>query len=323
MTSRILVLRLLFFSLVLLAIFSTVKRGLKTYTSSRALAITEEPLTEEFEAIKPLFFQLSEPTPGSWRASNYELGQLFSEFKENYAPRGQRKANIYLQAVGSLSEGGEKLLKLTAEYLEHFFCLPVVVLPAIETIDIPPHAKRFDSYINQEQIETEYLLEHVLRPIRPDDALAYLAFTEIDLYPNTSYNFVFGQAKPANRVAVVSTARFGDAARSELDFRKTLRRVLRTSAHEAAHAIGLEHCISYQCQMNGSNSLEEADSQPLMLCAHCQQKLNYRASCKPQQRLEKVSDFLFKQRLIAEAARMRVVHGKMSLLNQRQNSIVR
>lgn len=36
---------------------------------------------------------------------------------------------------------------------------------------------------------------------------------------------------------------------------------------------GLDHCIYYECVMNGSDSIEESDSQPLFLCPICLRKL--------------------------------------------------
>ena len=37
----------------------------------------------------------------------------------------------------------------------------------------------------------------------------------------------------------------------------------------------IEHCIDYECLMNGSNSLEESDRQVTVLCPVCLQKLHH------------------------------------------------
>lgn len=45
-----------------------------------------------------------------------------------------------------------------------------------------------------------------------------------------------------------------------------LRRAMKVSAHELIHTFGVHHCIYYECLMNGSNHLDEADARPMELC---------------------------------------------------------
>jgi archaemetzincin len=45
----------------------------------------------------------------------------------------------------------------------------------------------------------------------PSDAFCILAITMEDLYPDASWNFVFGQASPRERVGVYSFARYDPA----------------------------------------------------------------------------------------------------------------
>src|SRR5262249_13129265 len=52
-----------------------------------------------------------------------------------------------------------------------------------------------------------------------------------------------------------------------------LRRGCKTLAHETAHMFGCRHCIYFECVVNGSNHLEEADSRPQHLCPVCLRKL--------------------------------------------------
>ena len=46
----------------------------------------------------------------------------------------------------------------------------------------------------KEQVRTGYILDDVLRPMLPGDAAALIAFTNEDLFPDSSMNYVFGQA---------------------------------------------------------------------------------------------------------------------------------
>ena len=54
-----------------------------------------------------------------------------------------------------------------------------------------------------------------------------------------------------------------------------LRRSCRVLAHEIAHIFSLDHCIFFQCMMNGSNHLKESDSRPLSVCPVCLRKLRF------------------------------------------------
>jgi len=54
-----------------------------------------------------------------------------------------------------------------------------------------------------------------------------------------------------------------------------IRRCLNVLIHEIGHLFGLGHCPFFECLMNGSNSLEESDQQPLYFCPICDHKLYF------------------------------------------------
>ena len=58
-----------------------------------------------------------------------------------------------------------------------------------------------------------YVLDDVLLPDRPRDALAYLAVTARDLWPGDGWNFVFGEANLRARFGVLSIYRNGHPAK--------------------------------------------------------------------------------------------------------------
>ena len=41
------------------------------------------------------------------------------------------------------------------------------------------------------------------------------------------------------------------------------------------HVLSLRHCQTYDCVMNGSSQLEEADLKPFALCPTCLRKLSF------------------------------------------------
>jgi len=54
---------------------------------------------------------------------------------------------------------------------------------------------------------------------------------------------------------------------------------------------GIHHCTFYSCLMNGSNHLEETDSQPLHLCPVDLRKLHWSVGFDVVDRYEKLRDF--------------------------------
>jgi len=113
----------------------------------------------------------------------------------------------------------------------------------------------------------------------PSDAFCLLSITMEDLYPEPSWNFVFGEAAPRERVGVYSFARYDPAffrQPRDANYRALLlRRSAKVLAHETAHMFGLRHCIYFHCVMNGSNHLEESDARPMHLCPVCLRKLQF------------------------------------------------
>ena len=131
------------------------------------------------------------------------------------------------------------------------------------------------------QLLTSYILDHVLQPERSEQALAYLAFTASDLWSGENWNFVFGQASLRERTGVWSIYRFGDPARSKESYRRCLVRTLGTATHETGHIPTMQHCIVYECSMNGTNNLPEADTKPLHCCPVCLRKLCWNLQVEP------------------------------------------
>jgi len=138
---------------------------------------------------------------------------------------------------------------------------------------LPARAKRIHPSWGDPQVLTGHILQEVLEPGRPADALAYLALTASDLWAGRGWNFVFGQANLRERTGVWSIYRNGDPSKGESAFRLCLRRTLGTASHELGHILTMQHCVAFQCLMNGSNHQQERDCRPLNLCPVCLRKL--------------------------------------------------
>ncbi len=136
-----------------------------------------------------------------------------------------------------------------------------------------------------------YVIEHRARtPRLPEDAYCMIAVTWSDLYPDDTYNFVFGLARLTARVGVFSFARlhpdfYGIVVADPIEVRHmVMRRSLAVMSHEIGHMFGLGHCVFHSCNLNGSNSLEESDRQPMHLCPVCLRKLHVMLGFDPAQR---------------------------------------
>ena len=261
------------------------------------------PLPSKFEKLKPLHQKLGKPRRGDWLAEHEERGQGFRQYVRSGPIRPDEKhTTIYIQPLGPFDKTQRRILQTTAEFMEIYFGLPVKVREDLPLDVVPDKARRTHPSWGMKQISSLYVLNKVLSPRLPKDAVAYIAFTASDLWPGDDWNFVFGQALLTGRVGVWSLYRFGDPEESEESYRRCLRRVLQTATHEMGHMFSMQHCIYYECNMCGSNNLEEADRHPLALCPVCLAKLCYATGAEPKNRFEKLIEFCKKHGLEKEQA---------------------
>lgn len=220
-----------------------------------------------------LYTRLGKPKIGDWLYHHQEKTQTFEQYLESSPVVVSKARNkIYVLPLGDFDADEQKVLDTTIEYLQLFFGIEIVVKQNVSTQSIPDSSKR--GHESSEQIHTRYILYKVLQPHLPKDALIFEALTDTDLYPKPSWNFVFGEAALKKRVAVSSMARFKEYdEKDELLFSLWVKRFVKTVSHETTHAFSIPHCKEYRCLMNGSNSLIEADSRPLITCPSCTQKI--------------------------------------------------
>jgi archaemetzincin len=248
-----------------------------------------EPYLELESKLRPLADPLPPPRPGDWLAEHPEPGQTFDEYVDARPVRRSDKLHsIYLCLVGDFSEAQRCILDLTQEYLAVFFDCPVKVNQQIALSSVPARARRTHPSWGDLQVLTGYILHEVLEPVRPAEALAYPALTASDLWPGRGWNFVFGEANLRQRVGVWSIYRNGDP---DTELQLCLRRTLSTASHETGHILGMWHCTTYSCLMNGSYHQEEKDRRPMHLCPVCLRKLCWNLQVEPVAYLSKLAEF--------------------------------
>lgn len=93
-----------------------------------------------------------------------------------------------------------------------------------------------------------------------------LIICKSDLCPaEPEFNFVFGESDV--QTSIVSVNRLLD------DKSKAFERLLKLVIHEVGHCLRLNHCVSFNCVMNGINDLNELDSMIIDLCSECNGKI--------------------------------------------------
>ena len=109
-----------------------------------------------------------------------------------------------------------------------------------------------------------------------------MALTMHDLYDEPPDLFVAGMAAGNHRVGVFSFYRYDPTLSFSQEFwyevnqsttidqtehkKLVLQHSCKLVVHEIAHLLGVDHCIFYECCMNGSGHLAEDFRQPMFLC---------------------------------------------------------
>ncbi|ANF53080.1 Zn-dependent protease [Chryseobacterium glaciei] len=256
-----------------------------------------------FETISLNDVRLSAPQQGEWRYDRNEKFQTFGDFQkmEKIKPEAG-KNTIYLQPIGEFNDLQKKEIQLTQEYLKIYFQLETKVLPTLSNTIFPKSVRRIFKN-GQEQILAGYVLDSILIKRKPKDAVVFMGITERDLFPKAEWNYVFGMASYQDGVGVTSMYRFADGNLTELNFIKSLERLMKISSHEIGHMFGISHCLNANCVMNGTNHLPETDSHFARACSLCQQKLNSSIKYDNKKRLLELKTFFEKQHLKSELTR--------------------
>ena len=261
-----------------------------------------DPLRAAMEKLRPLHHKLGPPQPGDWLDRHSEPGQTFEDYLacRPVGPTRQR-GTIYVQPLGDFTPTQRRTVTLTADFMGRYFGVPVKVSDDLPLSLVPARARRTHPSWGMKQILSTYVLDELLRPRLPSDAVAYIAFTPSDLWPGEGWNFVFGEASLRERVGVWSMYRFGDPDKDDASFRLCLLRTLKTAVHETGHMMSMEHCTAYECGMCGSNNLGEADRRPLASCPECMAKVCWATGADPTERYRRLAEFCEKQGLKDEA----------------------
>jgi archaemetzincin len=227
----------------------------------------------------------SKPVPqkGEWLAEHKEQLQSISEYiSSNPKKTNAEKKYLYVTLIGEITESEKKFIEKTKLYLSIFYQIQIKELKCTNLIP-----KRFQrNYGGFLQLNSIYILDSILAPQLPNDGFGCIAFTTSDLYPAADWNFVFGQANLQKGVGVWSLARLQNQ-----DQNLFAKRTMQVAVHEVGHMFGIKHCVNYECTMNGSNSIQETDAQPMWMCHDCTSKLAWNRELNFEKYFEQIQKF--------------------------------
>jgi archaemetzincin len=264
--------------------------------NSAAVALDKHAdLRASMRAVEPFFQRMGKPGKYDWLATFKEPGQTFDEYISSNPtlPTAERNV-IYIQPLGKFNSERSSVIEAAAEYLEAFYGLTVKTLPVKPLPNkLPEPDQRMIDYPAHRQLRTGWVMDNVLKPALPGDAAALIAFTNDDLYPDSSMYFVFGQASLEDRVGVWSLYRLDD----EADFNRFQERTMKIAAHEVGHMFSFRHCTKYECVMSGTNHLAETDRRPIDACPECMAKIAWMTRKSPADRYERLIGFAKRNKL--------------------------
>ncbi len=239
------------------------------------------------------FFKLGLPESGDWLDENEEPGQTFEQFLSGtHNNVSEERSIIYLQPVWKFEKAQGPPIDYLKTFTEIYFCMPVKINRTLNPAE-KECSMRINHYSYNLQANADRILLYLMKRV-PAHAYCMLGITMTDLYPDPMWNFVFGYATYKERVGIFSFARYSPQFYNVSDSanpRLMLLRSCRILAHETGHMFGLAHCTVYRCVMNGCNSIEENDRQPIHLCPVCLRKLQYATSFDTLKRYELLYEF--------------------------------
>ena len=152
-----------------------------------------------------MFSPIPDPSVHDWLANHREDGQTFVDFvhfrRQNLNENCQVIYILPLNFFGK--EVASSVLGSLVDFASIFFNLSIKLLP-VKTFSNEITSRRNGNIL---QVNATNILSNV-RKLKPADGFCLAAITMCDLYPEESWNFVFGLANVALGVGVYSLARY-------------------------------------------------------------------------------------------------------------------
>ena len=259
----------------------------------------DAPTAAVFAALEnmPCYCPLAAPKQGEWLRDHKEVPQTFAKYVagKNTAKVSSNKNKIYIMPLESSVT--DPFLELLCKFSNIFYPGVQATLMKGLNLDDPAICSKISSRVNEWTQNKQYLTKDILNtmaPLLPKDGLNLMGCLNTDLYPNDSWNYVFGWGRSDIKCGVFSFARFSetffDPDKKE-DPQLLEYKAVRIMVHEMGHTFNIGHCTFHNCGMNGMNHGDELMSKPMEFCPVCLKKLQYCLQFDPVERFQGLKKF--------------------------------
>jgi hypothetical protein len=125
----------------LMAVIGGAALGLQMWAATPIETLGTPPLPEKFQKLTPLHKPLGKPELGDWLSAHEEKGQTYGQYVATQPVRpDKQRRTICVQPLGEFTASQRKILLLTADYLRHFFQLPVRICDDLPLTLVPASA---------------------------------------------------------------------------------------------------------------------------------------------------------------------------------------
>ncbi len=239
---------------------------------------------EHLVKMSRLYEPIADPAKSDWLALHKEENQSFADFKNSNPSKVEA---IEFIVVGELSQQDSSLLQKLGNYLALFYELEIEKTTQLPIEFLP------DSLFGNNKIQSTSFLDFLQNEtlVKKQAGVLTLVICQSDLQPFPKANSIFGQASRNKRLALVSLFQTGKMENGIPNHGLQELRGVKIVSHEVGHLLGLAHCQTFQCNMNGVNHLRELDSKPAYLCPNCLEKIGWRQKFEHPERFEKLDSF--------------------------------
>lgn len=173
-----------------------------------------------------------------------------------------------LPVVSRRGHSGAQQLEVSLEMLDDL----AAELARIFQVSCHVHEEPFSADFSYDPRRDQYYSTALLQSMQSlasDRQTAWLGITGLDLFiPILTY--LFGEAQLGGRCAVVSFYRLREEFYGLPPNPVLLRqRLVKESAHELGHVLGLRHCLDWQCVMASTHDVERLDLKGEEYCPSC------------------------------------------------------
>ena len=244
--------------------------------------------------------------PSSWSRQNPTEGphpfkDFLKEWGRDGVPRGRRNV-LAVSIQASLRSRWPEVCQSAMSIVSGYFGLPSR-LTKVDLENLKKHPGRHD------QVNPHTIAERLASDEEGND-FGTIGIIGEDLCPTERGNFVFGECAIEGCWCVVSSHRLLEKDRRPDSAQKL--RLFKILTHEIAHLVRLPHCVNFQCNMNGKNSLTEIDEDPFDLCPECTSKICFACNYEVHERAANLGNIMEDLGLDFEADHFRNVANATS-----------